>query len=166
MSPLGLIVLVTMSLATQEQPDFSGRWVLAVPAQPGRDSPPVLSVSQSLARTTIRGDPMKPFFKDITIERQLETGSFSESHAIGVESGSVAGPQPGGPKTIHRVRWEGTSLVFEDGRYTGQSPGAGAWDERREVWSLDPDGALRIVIAVTSSAAEPRTVTLVYRRAR
>ena len=164
MSPLGLIMLATVALAAQSQPDFSGRWVLAAPAQAGPGIPSALSVRQSLARTTMRGDPMKPFFRDITIERRLETGPFSESRAIGVEGGTVIGSVPDGPKTINRVAWEGTSLVFENGSDAGQSPGAGEWTERREVWSLDPDGRLRIAITTRSSAAEPRTVTLVYRR--
>ena len=47
---------------------------------------------------TVRGDPMEPFFRDITIERQFATGTQSETRLIGVQGGTVSGLRPdGGP---------------------------------------------------------------------
>jgi hypothetical protein len=163
-----LMMLATVTAAAQDKPDFSGRWVLAAPPQSGPDIPSALSVRQSLVRTTTHGDAMEPFFKDIAIDRQFESGTRSEAHPIGVVGGVVpslrANGTPNGPKGHHGVQWEGNSLVFVNGSYTGQIRETGVWAERSEVWSLDPDGRLRVVITTRNSADGSRAVTLVYRR--
>ena len=147
--------------------DFTGRWILESPSQPDPGIPTVLSVRQSLASTNVRGEPMQPFFKDITIERQFETGTRSETHEIGVIGGTVPGlgadGMTVGPRHHHAVSWDANDLVFASGSYTGANPENGDWTERREVWTLDPDGRLHVVIT-TRSAAGPRTVSSVYRR--
>lgn len=38
------------------------------------------------------------------------------------------------------------ALVFESGSYTGEASETKVWAERREVWSLDPDGRLRLTV--------------------
>ena len=58
----------------------------------------------------------------------------------------------------------GNALVFDSGSYTGQRPETGTWTERREVWSLDDDGRLRLAITTRSSGDGSRDITLVYRR--
>jgi hypothetical protein len=63
-SSIALIALATIGVAAQGKPDFSGRWVLAGPQRPGA------VVRQTVVRATVQGDPMDPFFRDITIERQ------------------------------------------------------------------------------------------------
>lgn len=163
-----LVMLATVTFAAQNKPDFSGRWILVSPRQSDLDIPSALSVRQTLVQTTIHGNPMEPFFKDIAVDRQFESSTRSETHLIGVVGGVVPGfradGSPSGPPTHHGVKWEGNSLVFESGSYTGQRAEAGVWAERREIWSLDPDGRLRVVITTSSSADGSRTVTLVYRR--
>jgi hypothetical protein len=163
-----LTVLVGSSLLAQEQPDFTGRWILESPSRPSPDAPRALSVRQALVSTNIRGEPMKPFFKAITIEVEVEGSTRSETHQIGVVGGVVGGLASGGksdpPRRHHAVRWEANALVFESGSYTGQSPETGMWAERREVWSLDSNSRLRLVITMRSSVDAPRTVALVYRR--
>ena len=163
-----LIVFTTVGIAAQDKPDFSGRWVLATPQQSDTDTPLVLSVRQTVVRTTVRGDPMEPFFRDITIEREFETGTRSETHLIGVQGGTVSGVRadgsPTGPRTHHAVKWDGNALVFESGSYTGQHPETGTWAERREIWSFEADGRLRMAIINRSSVDAPRAVTLHYRR--
>src|SRR3954447_22981494 len=150
-----LIVLAAVGAAAQDKPDFSGHWILTPPEQSDTDAPLALTVRQSLVRTTVRGDPMEPFFRDITIERQFESDTHSENHVIGVQGGTVSGlgadGSANGPTGRNAVRWDGNSLVFESGNYTGQSPETGVWNERREVWSLDADGRLRVVITTRSS---------------
>jgi hypothetical protein len=111
---------------------------------------------------------MEPFFRDITIERQFETSTRSETHLIGVQGGTVSGVRadnrPTGPTTHHAVKWDGNALVFESGSYTGPQPETGTWAERREIWSLEADGRLRVAITMRSSDDGSRAVTLLYRR--
>ena len=163
--PVVLIVLATVTLGAQERPDFSGRWVLSPPIPSGKDIPSVLSVRQSLERTTGGAASTESPFKDITIDRQFESGTTSETHPIGVMGGAVsglrAGGTPAGPRGHHRVQWEGSSLVFERGDSTGEG---GVGTERREVWSLQPDGRLRVVITMRGSVDRPTEATLMYRR--
>ena len=165
---IALIVLATVGVAAQDKPDFSGRWVLATPQPSDTDIPSALSVRQTLVRTTVRGAPMEPFFRDITIERQFETGTHSENHLIGVQGGTVPGLRadgsPNGPTAHHAVSWDGNALVFESGSYSGQRPETGVWAERRETWSLDADGRLRLLITTRSSGDGSKNITLVYRR--
>jgi len=162
-----MAVSMTARLAAQDTPDFSGHWVLESASQSAADIPQTLSVSQSLVRTNVRGEPMKPFFKEITVARGLQNGTRSETHQIGVEGGLVSGRADGTVDALrlhHRVVWEAQTLVIENGSYTGPTPESGEWTERREVWSLDPGGQLRLAIATRSSVDPARTVTLVYRR--
>jgi hypothetical protein len=107
---------------------------------------------------------MNPFFKDITVVRELANGTSSETYQIGVVGGSLGGAVSGAfPSRHYRVMWEKQILVIETGSYTGPTPESGQWAERREAWSLDPEGRLRLAITSRSSAASS-TVTLVYRR--
>ena len=162
-----LVVMASLAapLAAQDKPDFSGSWILESGAS-GTDTPLALSVSQSLARTDVHGEPMLPFFKDITVTRALASSTRSETYQIGVVGGTVSGRADGAndPRTHHRVAWEEQALVIESGSYTGPTPESGDWAERREVWSLDSDVRLRLTITIRSSVDAPRTVMLVYRR--
>ena len=161
-------MLAAVVPAAQDQPDFSGRWVLADPEQPGPDIPRTLSVRQSLVRTNVYGEPMKPFFKDIAIDREFESGTRSETSMIYVVGGFVSGltarGEPTGPSGHSRVIWVRHALVFESGTHTGGMPETGVWVERRETWSLETDGRLRVTISTCSSSDVSRTVTLTYRR--
>ena len=165
---IALIALATVGVVAQAEPDFSGRWILTTPQQSKTDTPLALSVRQTLVRTTVRGDTVEPFFRDITIERRFETGSESATHLIGVPGGTVSGLRAGGsppaPTTYHAVKWDGNALVFESGSYTGRYPETGTWAERREIWSLEGDGRLRVAITRRSSGNGSTAVTLQYRR--
>lgn len=124
---IALIMLATVGVVAQDKPDFSGRWILTTPQQSDTATPLALSVRQTLVRTTVRGDPMEPLFRDITVERQFETGTESATHLIGVQGGTVSGLRadgsPTAPTTHHAVKWDGNALVFESGSYTGPIPG-------------------------------------------
>jgi len=163
-----LVVFAAVALAAQDEPDFSGRWILVSSSQPGPDVPRALTVRQVLVRTNVRGEPMKPFFKDIAIDREFESGTRSGTYAIGIIGGVVSGiPKDGGPPSPrgrHAVKWDQRDLIFENGTYTGEDPGTGVWSERREVWSLQPDGRLSVSISTSGSAEKSTTVTLLYRR--
>jgi hypothetical protein len=169
MRSLILVLVAALALIVQDKPDFSGRWVLVASGEPGSDTPRALSVRQSLVRTNVRGEPMTPYFKDISIEREFASGTRSETHPIGIVGGFVSGTvgtgKPAGSRSHHAVKWDGNALVFEQGSYTGELPETGVWTERREVWSLDPDGRLRVTITSRSSADVSGTsATLTYRR--
>jgi len=114
--------VVLMPIATQpaaqDKPDFSGSWVLESAAQSALDAPQGLSVSQSLVGTNVRGEAMKPFFKEITVTRALEGGPRSETYQIGVVGGTVSGLADGagnGTRTHHRVQGEDEALIIERG---------------------------------------------------
>ena len=160
------------ALAVQDRPDFSGRWILASADPPGPEISKAMTVRQSLARTNVRGEPMTPFYKEIAIDRELESGTRSETHQIGIQGGVVGGVvgshRPGGPPSRPRglfaVKWDDAVLVFEQGTYSGETSQSGPWTQRREEWSLEPDGRLRVAITTRGSSDTARTVTLVYRR--
>jgi hypothetical protein len=163
----GLLGLTSV-LAAQAAPDFTGRWILISPALPPPDIPRALSVRQSLVNTNVRGESMRAFFRDITIERDVDGSTRTETYTIGVEGGVVPGLTSDGkslgPTEHHAVRWDASALVFESDTHTGESPGSGVWMERRETWSLDSDGRLHVVIITRGSVDAARTVALVYRR--
>ena len=159
---VGLSLFAAVTVAAQERPDFSGRWVLDSARESGPDIPSALAVRQPVPRTTMTG---------ITIERQFASGTTSETHAIGLVGGFVSGVARGlradgsaSAKGHHSVRWEGDSLVFESDSSTEQASGRSVWAERREVWSLQPDGRLRVVVTRRSSLEAPVEVIAVYRR--
>lgn len=163
-----LAVLCGGPSPAQDRPDFTGRWILDSPSQATPDVPTALSVRQPLVDRNVRGVPTRPSFKDITVERQFAGGTRSETHEIGVVGGTVSGFVPDGkalgPDDHHVVRWDANALIFESGSSTGESPAIGAWAECSEVWSLDSDGRLHVVITTRSSLEAPRTVALLYRR--
>src|SRR5688572_5908151 len=167
--PLSVVVLtlsVGVLLHAQAGVDFSGRWILESPAT--ADSPTELSVRQSLTTTTVRGEPMQPWFSHIAIEREVGGRRGVEEHRIGILGGVVGGLPDTSATPPYRehysVTWDANELVFERGSHTGPSPETGVWTERRERWSLDADGGLHVTITTRSSSEARRAVTAVYRR--
>jgi len=172
-SSFALLLLVAATLAGQDKPDFSGRWVLESPADPAADIARSLTVRQSIVRTTARGTPMQPFFGDLTVERELPTGLRSDTYQIGVVGGVVGGVDrtgraagPGGQsrQTRFSVRWNEDRLVIETGTYSGPTRESGPYTEHMEVWSLDAGKRLLVTVTDRRSGAEPVTRTLTYRR--
>lgn len=164
-----LAVLLSTPLPSQGHPDFSGWWVLESSLPSASGVPQTLSVRQSLVSTNVRGEPITPSFKDITIEREVGGRRRSETYNIGVVGGVVAGRiddgRTSGSRQHFAVRWDGNILVFESGSYTGEHPESGVWYERREAWSLGADNRLHVVITTRSAVEPTRTRTMVYRRA-
>jgi hypothetical protein len=159
------------ALSAQSGRDFSGTWILDSSSPSGPEIPRTLTVSQTLATTNVRGEPIPPAFRSISITRTTANGTTADTHTIGVEGGIIGGivPGPGGPiatstSTQFSVLWENESLVFERRTYTGSAPETGVWASSREVWSFDADGRLRLVISTRGSADDPRTSVLVYSR--
>ena len=159
---IALSMRVGVFVQAQDGIDFTGRWILDSPSPASAEAPRALSVRQSLATTNVWGEPMRPFFKDITIEREVEGSTRAETYQIGVVGGVVGGVGTGGRH--YAVKWEANVLVFETGSYTGQTPETGVWTESREAWSLDSDGRLHVVITTRGFNDAPRTVAVVYQR--
>lgn len=160
-------VCAEVQLAAQDKPDFSGSWVLESGAQAAPEIPQSMSVNQTLERTNVRGGVGTVILQNISIKRDLEGGTRSDMYRIGLMGGAVAGLSAGirtGTSTHFRVVWAEQALVIETGSYTGEKPESGEWTERREIWSLEPDGRLRLAITTRSSVEDSRTVILVYRR--
>jgi hypothetical protein len=116
---------------------------------------------------------MKPFFKDLTVERSFKTGVRSETYQIGVEGGVVggvdrtgrgSGPRGESPQTRFAVRWDGNSLVIETGNYSGATRESGPYTEHTEVWRFDAHGRLVITVTDRRSGTESTTGVLTYRR--
>lgn len=159
-----VLALMPAQLPVPPEPDFSGRWKLVSLAPPGADAPETMTVVQTIQRTNVYGKPMTPFFKDLLVTRDFAAGARTERHMIGGVGGTIAGVPSGGTSvgtnTRHRVVWDQRTLVIENGRYTGNE-----WDERREEWSFDSDGRLRLVITTRSSQSPaPSSVTHFYQR--
>jgi hypothetical protein len=134
-------VLAVRRVSAEDRPNFSGEWVRL---EPSLDPPPVLTVVQN--EQTIR----------------IETGSpgpSSGTYGSGT-IGSVTGPVPA---EIPRVQWswkEDTFVVtFEGGRMI---PGA----VRQEVWSLDLQGRLVVVITLRTPKTPATTTRFVYAKKR
>ena len=75
---------------------------------------------------------MKPFFKNITIEREIGGSTRAETHQIGVVGGVVGGTSDSGTARSRwgrheAVMWDANTLVFESGSYTGKGPETGVW---------------------------------------
>ena len=70
---------------------------------------------------------MEPFFRDITIERQFETSTRSETHLIGVQGGCVSGVRadgsPTGPTTHPAVKWDGNATGLRERHLHWPVPG-------------------------------------------
>jgi hypothetical protein len=153
--------------APQDKPDFFGHWVLAEASGLSTDVPRALTVRLTVTRTSMRGDSMTPFYSEIAIDREFETTTRTESQRIGIVGGTVsgiAGSGAVGRKTLHSVTWDRDELVFESGIYTGDAPDMRVWTERRETWSLDPDGRLGVAVTTRGSAQPPRSVSATYRK--
>lgn len=155
------------------QPDFSGRWTLIVALPSERDAPAALTVRQSVRRANVRGEPMTPFYDQIAIGRDSGGGTVTDTHLIGIIGGTVggvvgpAGKQRDSPAPVNSrfaVKWDGHALVFEETTYTGDEWQPREWTERRETWTLQPNGELAIDITTRGSADRPRSLSATYRR--
>jgi hypothetical protein len=170
-----LVFLAAIGLAAAAQdkpdkPDFSGRWILDDPRQPGPDIPRTLTISQPIVRTNVFGAPMPPAFLELAVARQFENEVRSDTYFIGtggVTGGFVAGngrPAQTSTRTETRLQWRGDRLLIETGRYAGPTRDSGPYTEHNEEWWLDDQGKLRMIVVDRRSDSEAETHTLAYRR--
>src|SRR5262249_2516917 len=149
-----LAVALAVIAAAQDQPDFSGHWVLVDPLRPGADVARSLTIRQPIVRTTARGAPMPPAFLELTVERQSEQAVRAESYMIGSEGGSSSGG-PGVGETRVSVLWRGDRLFIATHHTTGPSRDATTTTEHTEEWSFDERGRLVIVVVDREGDAQP-----------
>jgi hypothetical protein len=170
---LTLSMLVAATVAAQDKPDFSGRWILESAAGAGPDVARSLRVRQPVVRTNVFGAPMPPFFKEISVERQFVTEVRTETYQIGVEGGTVSGGVSANrgtaqdanfSQTRFSVRWEDNHLVIDTVSYSGPTREAGPYTEHTEVWQLDAAGMLILSSTDRGSGIASTMKTLTYRK--
>lgn len=160
-----VLIAITATVAAQDKPDFSGRWVLvdSAPSDPGAALS--LTIRQPITRTNVFGAPIPPAFLHLTVEREFVDHARTENLLIGVEGGSVGGvPGQTALRTHVSVRWEGNRLVIETGSYSGSTREAGPYTERIEAWELDAAGTLVVSITDRGSDMDSRSNTSRYHR--
>ncbi len=106
---------------------------------------------------------MKPFFRDLTVEREFESGTRVESYRIGPAGVTIPAvrqkPNPGAATVDPIVHWDGRSMVIES-TAAGGAPATG-W---REVWAHNPDGGLTLTLTRRSPTDTATTEAYIYRR--
>ena len=169
--PFALTLIVIGRPQLPQEPDFSGEWVLVNASDARSEQPPALTVHQTITRTNVRGEPIKPFYSSITVERHFDKAAASDSHTFYI--GTIGGTVPGLPVegslpqrewTTESVKWECDQLVIRTTRSSQPRHQPGPRSEHDEVWSLDEDGRLLIAISDRSPGSAPRTLNLVYER--
>lgn len=155
-SPLAfgfILALCGVGTGAQNQPNFSGKWVLDEGFQPSATVPRALSVQQEVRTANVPGPPAS-----ITVERQFaDRVQLPYTDYIGVPGG-VAGGGPGvTPRPVSRVvRWDGAALRFERTEFTALGE---VVRRTTEVWRLDDRDRLVIIIEnQEGNTVETRTV--------
>ena len=167
-----LSMFVAATVAAQDKPDFSGRWILETSAGAGPDVARSLTVRQPVVRTNVYGAPMPPFFKELSVERQFGNDLRTETFQIGIEGGvkAVFPPNRGTasdvnvPESRFSVRWEDNRLVIDIGSYSAPTREAGPYTEHTEVWQLDATGMLVVSLTDRGSSIVSTTKTVTYRK--
>jgi hypothetical protein len=166
-----VVVLLIGGAQLPKEPDFSGEWVLVKASGATADQAASLSVRQTITRTTVRGEPMTPFYSTITVARYFKGRIHGESHRfwIGVVGGTMPGiprgaSSPTGEWTGEKVEWRDDKLVIRTTASFQPMDQPGPWTEHQEVWSLDGNGRLLITTNDRGSNITPTTVRLVYQR--
>lgn len=152
------------------EPDFSDEWVLVSLSGAATEQASALTVTQELTRTNIRGEPITPFYSSITIERHFNGRAVPEKSTFyiaigGTVPGIPAGQSsPQGEWTSESVKWQGDRLVINTTRSPQPPDQPGPHSEHQEVWSLDRDGRLLIIVSDRKSGSAPIAIRLVYKR--
>jgi hypothetical protein len=163
--PWILSLAIAASAAAQDQPDFSGRWVLVSSAVADPNAARSLNIRQPVRDTNALGAPMAPHFLALIVEREFADRVTTETHQIGVEGGIVGGTVGGASdQSRFSVRWEGDRLVIERGSDSSQTRDARRYWEHTEEWELDAAGVLVVTVTDRASDAGPKANTFTYRR--
>lgn len=159
-TPLTLALVATL-VSAQPRPDFSGRWTLDAPSPAPADAPSVLVVDPQVLRPIVRGESRPPVFLQISIRREGTSGTTNDTYLFGM-SGGLVGPRSDGNEK--RAAWRGDTLTLLTRRRAADVPHPGDWLNRRESWSLDPNGRLRVEIETEAPDRARQATLLLYRR--
>lgn len=164
-----LATLLALGGAGQTEPDFSGRWVLVSSDPASFDAPRVLVVEQPITRLNVRGEPMPPAYLRISIRRERPSSVTNDTYQIGIIGGVVGGVvgrngTTPGPTSHFETVWRGDTLMFLTSSSGPDGPHTGDWSERRESWSIDQDGRLRVEIVTEARDQAQQTSVALYRR--
>jgi hypothetical protein len=153
------------------EPDFSGRWVLDSLAPAPPDAPLTIIVEQPVVRANVRGEPITPSYLRVSIRRERASGATDETRWIGTIGGRIGGtagprgqPASRSPEQRLETTWRDHTLVFLDSQFGPDGRHTGNWSERRESWSLEPDGRLRVEIVMETRDQPQQTPVSLYKR--
>jgi hypothetical protein len=114
-----------------------------------------------------------PYFKTITVERELATPRRTDSYDIGISGGVVSGFAARGnddptdtPRSTYSLEWFGAQLLFTNASYSGKTKSSGPYTEHSELWTFEPRGRLVIRTSDESSEHAHTTITVRYRKHR
>ena len=150
----GLVERTDQILAQKGRPDFSGRWVLMVAADPrGTQALPAIADELTIRQTAA----------SVSVKHPATAGDVPEAvtHTFG-SHGVVGGT--GGRFTSH-VFWLGDQFVVSTS--TTDSPDADGRQrtvEYSELWSLDADGRLVVEYAERRSSVVAVSTSLIYKK--
>jgi len=147
------VIAAATSEARQAPVDFSGRWVLESGSLPSASTE--LVVRQ---RSGLNSVP-----REVSVTRTGPSGASTETLYVGTVGGTVPGTS-GGRRTSRQVSWEDSTLVIDIETLGGQPGDRAPSDLRREVWSVTPEGKLKIVITESGPSRTPQTTALIYRQ--
>jgi hypothetical protein len=110
---------------------------------------------------------MKPFFRDVTIDREFETGTHSETYQVG-PAGEIIPALVGNASASRAlsdrlVHWDGRTFVMESGSSIVNSVSGDVLRQNHEVWSAEPDGRIKLTITTRTSTEPPTTAIFMYR---
>lgn len=84
-----LILSVSIAVAAQDRPDYSGEWVLLHPNDHGPELARALVVTQTVVRETIAGKPLSMPLITLAVERRFHDRVRSTTYHIGRMGGTV-----------------------------------------------------------------------------
>ena len=143
--------------APSPTPDFSGRWTLVEPAQPGP------KIATQLAVTTATEQTKDGPALAVTVKRTVGRDVQSDTYKVGLVGGIM---KPNGTASRIAAGWDGSTLVLENGTYPMTVSRQGKSTEHDERWSIDADGRLVMDVTDRQPDGEPKTTRLVYRRTK
>jgi hypothetical protein len=156
-----ILAFVATRIAAQAHADFSGRWMLVAPSPAPANAVRVLVVDWQVMQPSVRGEPRPLVYLHITIRREGAAGVTTDTYPFGLTGAVMGAPIDRGDR---RATWRGDTLTLLTRRDGWGGSHTGDWSERRESWSLDPDGRLRVEIETEARDRAPRRTVLHYRR--
>jgi hypothetical protein len=162
-----LLALVLAARQLPAEPDFSGRWRL-FSAEGPEAAAAELVVEQSLTRTNVSGEPMRPYYSGLRVERHFEDGVRTATYHIGLTGGAVGGIVAGEPADAPKTRssvsvlWRDRTLVIRRESRVEREHVTQSYTSHEEAWSMDSAGRLVIVTVLRASEAAAKQSTATY----